>query len=340
MRTLFYIFSGFLFITSLHYGQLTVKDQDKLPHILMQVNDEGTAGSITLYPISLISNSSSKLYNLSGDLFWDGIKLGTSDNAGGWMKNGSVIHTTTLNDYVGIGTTNPQYKLSIHAESGSNYIRVSDEISGLNSGLRMGMGGNGNAYIINDLENMKLYLGTNGNGKVTINSDGQVGINKTSPEKLLHLKQMNINKALRIEHETDSDYWENGIGTTTKSYKFYYNSVSKVDILASDGSYFQVSDLRMKKNIVPISGTLDKIIQLKPSTYNLIDSEDQTPKSIGFIAQEVERLFPELVRELDDGYKGLQYDGFAVLAIKAIQEQQNIIEGLKNRIELLENQNK
>ncbi len=58
-------------------------------------------------------------------------------------------------------------------------------------------------------------------------------------------------------------------------------------------------------------------------------------KKIGFIAQEVEALFPELVKE-NDGYLGLTYSGFGVLAIQAIKEQQAVIDSQEERINALE----
>ena len=83
-------------------------------------------------------------------------------------------------------------------------------------------------------------------------------------------------------------------------------------------------------------------MKLKPSKYYYKNVGHQDRKSWGFIAQEVEKYFPEIVRE-KNGYKGLAYDDFAILSIKAIQEQQAIIEEqqsendeLRTRIEKLE----
>ena len=59
-------------------------------------------------------------------------------------------------------------------------------------------------------------------------------------------------------------------------------------------------------------------------------------KIIGFLAQDVQVLFPELVKHREDEYLGLNYDDFGVIAIKAIQEQQKIIDELLERIKELE----
>jgi hypothetical protein len=85
-------------------------------------------------------------------------------------------------------------------------------------------------------------------------------------------------------------------------------------------------------------------LQLNVSRYEYNRSNPDNIQSIGLIAQEVEPLFPELVNkqeiidpnsELKEIY-GMDYSGMSVVAIKAIQEQQKIIEQLTKRIEALE----
>ena len=75
-------------------------------------------------------------------------------------------------------------------------------------------------------------------------------------------------------------------------------------------------------------------MQLKPSRYHYSSNISGIPESIGFIAQEVEKIFPELVTT-SGKYKALSYDGFAVLAIKALQEQQKIIKAQQSEINTL-----
>lgn len=248
----------------------------------------------------------------------------------------SAMVVEPVDGYIGIGTSTPDQPLSVHTSSGISYIRVSDNTTGPSSGLRLGLSGSGNAYIINDESLKSLSLGTSGTTQMRINDAGQVGINQLSPDQMLHIKHNVANKCIRLEHQSASDYWENGVGTTTKNYKFYYNNLFRADISSVDGSYTQSSDRNLKKDIKDMESVLDKVKQLKPSTYNYIDFNGIGPKSMGFIAQDVEPIFPDLVRDGDDGYKGLVYDGFAVIAIKAIQEQQKIIEELQKKIEMLE----
>ena len=83
-------------------------------------------------------------------------------------------------------------------------------------------------------------------------------------------------------------------------------------------------------------------MQLQPKTYHFTNGDDPR-RSYGFLAQEVEKLFPEFVFSSEGGLKGIAYSNFSVIAVKAIQEQQQIIDRqqiqlneLLKRIEALE----
>jgi hypothetical protein len=106
------------------------------------------------------------------------------------------------------------------------------------------------------------------------------------------------------------------------------------------GAYTSISDRRFKTNIQSIGTVVPAILKLTPKSYEFIDNNPNHEKSIGFIAQEVEAIFPELVSKntdkKGDEYLTLNYDGFSVLAIKAIQEQQQIIDSLKEQLEKME----
>jgi hypothetical protein len=86
-----------------------------------------------------------------------------------------------------------------------------------------------------------------------------------------------------------------------------------------------------------LNPALAKVLKLRPKSYVFKDARD-ADRSIGFIAQEVAELFPQLVEgdPSGEGILSLDYSGFAVLAIKAIQEQQEIIEKLSQRLSELE----
>ena len=124
------------------------------------------------------------------------------------------------------------------------------------------------------------------------------------------------------------------------------NNVIQLDVLAngnfvgsfaSDGTY-SASDRKLKKNIQPLNSVMSSIMALHPSSYELINFPGDK-KSIGFVAQEVNKYFPELVLNRSGDRKEatmmINYPGFGVLAVKAIQEQQEMIEELKSQVDLL-----
>ena len=94
-----------------------------------------------------------------------------------------------------------------------------------------------------------------------------------------------------------------------------------------------VSDRRAKTHIENSNPVLYRLRQMKLKNYRYKGSDLSTR---GFIAQEVQAVFPDLVSELDDGMLGVNYMGFGPLAIQAINEQQDYIETLEDRIERLE----
>ena len=104
------------------------------------------------------------------------------------------------------------------------------------------------------------------------------------------------------------------------------------------------SDIRLKENIIPLENNLEKVLQLKPSSFRwkIQDREND----IGLIAQDVEKVIPELVKEkssigktkelLDgDKHKTVDYSKLTTLLIGAVQEQQKQIDELKKKLEEL-----
>ncbi len=80
------------------------------------------------------------------------------------------------------------------------------------------------------------------------------------------------------------------------------------------------SDVRLKENIVSLDSTLDQIMQLNPVNYTWKDPAKSGGIKIGFIAQDLERIFPEFVGTVYDDYLGIDYAALVVPAIKAIQD--------------------
>ena len=99
-----------------------------------------------------------------------------------------------------------------------------------------------------------------------------------------------------------------------------------------DITAFHSSDERLKYNIAPIKGALDKINQIGGYEFDWNDKSEHTGHDVGVIAQEIEKVLPELVVDRDTGYKAVRYDKIVALLINAIKEQQLQIQELKKRL--------
>jgi hypothetical protein len=134
-----------------------------------------------------------------------------------------------------------------------------------------------------------------------------------------------------------------GVGVTPSSYKGDFNgSVHATSFPVS-------SDVRFKKKITPIENALSKVMKLKGVKYEwnefingVRDGYELNVPVIGFIAQELELVMPELVSKwkLNDecpDARAVDYPRMVVVLTEAIKEQQYQIEDLKNRLTILEN---
>jgi len=106
------------------------------------------------------------------------------------------------------------------------------------------------------------------------------------------------------------------------------------------GTWTQASDERYKNNVKPLLEISNKVNLLQPVGYEW--NKEEFPENnfpdgnqIGLIAQEVEKLFPELVATNQDGYKSIDYSKISVLLIQAIKEQSDEINKMKSDIEEL-----
>jgi len=97
------------------------------------------------------------------------------------------------------------------------------------------------------------------------------------------------------------------------------------------------SDARLKANIISLGSTLAKLLQIDGKTYTM-KKDDNKKQKIGVLAQDIEKVFPELVSE-SNGVKSVNYQGLVPVLINALKEQQAEIDRLKkqeSRIERLE----
>ena len=93
------------------------------------------------------------------------------------------------------------------------------------------------------------------------------------------------------------------------------------------------SDARLKANIISLGSTLSKLLQIDGKSYTMKKDESEKQK-IGLLAQDIEKVFPELVSE-SHGIKSVNYQGLVPVLINALKEQQSEIDELKTMLKTL-----
>jgi hypothetical protein len=104
------------------------------------------------------------------------------------------------------------------------------------------------------------------------------------------------------------------------------NGINVVGVITAT-DFNSASDLSLKTNIQSISNPIDKILQINGVTFNW---RKNNKPSVGIIAQEIEKVFPELVN--GENPKTVNYNGLIGLLIECVKEQQTEINNLKDKL--------
>jgi hypothetical protein len=131
----------------------------------------------------------------------------------------------------------------------------------------------------------------------------------------------------RIERMRVSGSGNLGIGTTNPTSKLTVQGDVLVSGVITSTDYNSASDINLKENIQPIENPIDKVLNITGVSF---DWKEDGRSSMGVIAQEVERVLPELVSGSDS--KTVNYNGLIGLLIEVVKEQQREINTLKEKI--------
>ena len=133
------------------------------------------------------------------------------------------------------------------------------------------------------------------------------------------------NNSIRMAIKGSNGYV--GILDSTPSYQLDVNGT-----IRATGNVIAYSDVRSKENIKTIDSALDKVLKLRGVEFNKIG---KNKKEIGVIAQEIEKVFPEVVSTDDEGMKSVAYGNIVGALIEGMKEQQKQIEALTDIVEEL-----
>jgi hypothetical protein len=232
------------------------------------------------------------------------LQLNIKNSSNGTYASSDIVAT---ND---IGTEDKGY-IDVGINS-SNYSELEYKITGKNDGYIICVGNDGGAYV-----GGHLAIGTSSTGAAI---------------KFFTGGTSNTNERMRIDASGNV-----GIGTTAPAYKFQVKiSGSNEGHVTSTGTWSSSSDVRLKKNINPVTNSLEYIMSLNPVRFDMKTEEDsKTGNHFGFIAQEMEKYLPELVGTDNEGMKSIEYATLTSILTGAVKEQQATIESQKKDIEQL-----
>lgn len=320
-----------------------------------------SAPQVTLLPsgnLGIGTISPAVMLDVVGNVLSEGLSAGfrfndRADNTKGyqWYANAGNAYlyrhhatpgntlSVLANGNMGLNIDVPQTDLHINPNGAGSILIGTNKSSGGFTNVEMGITSQsgGNSYIQSTRSSGSapgdLYLNPN---------SGYVGINNTTNATLFAPLDINQSSSLRgIRLRNNLTLFSSNIWDMYVDNQLHFNEGGfHVAYIGDDGTWNQVSDARLKTGIIKMGTVLDKVMALQPKKYQYIHNNSKAKFSSGFLAQEVMEIFPDLVSDFkhfdEDSsdntiYHGINYSGFGVIAIKAIQEQQHQIEEVKDK---------
>jgi len=256
-----------------------------------------------------------------------------------FRNNSSEVMRIDSSGNVGIGTSSP---------------RTKTHISGLTSNDNPSLGSStAPLFVSNTANSYGLNVGVNNGGASWLQA--QSNTSATAYDLLLNPLDGNVLIATTGIPNGTSTYGAGFVPTTNdrvtlrlatsdstaNTLAIFYNpngSVGSISVSGSSTSYNTSSDYRLKENVVPMEGALDRVDALKPSRFNFIADPEKTVD--GFLAHEVAEVIPEAITGEKDAvdeegnpiYQGIDQSKIVPLLVGAIRELKAEIESLKSQI--------
>ncbi|WP_409478176.1 tail fiber domain-containing protein [Pseudobdellovibrio sp. HCB154] len=263
-----------------------------------------------------------------------------------------------VNGNVGIGTTAPTAKFEVSR----NFNGESNTTAGFIGGYDAGYTNTGAYFVQKD--NTGLGASTtllfnvvkNSASQFAINGLGSVGIGTTSPLATLHVAGTGYikdsgNSYLELLSRNDSAFNITNNSATKRGFSLHHENSSALiaqwyhcpsgsctQKLSFDyagnmviaGTLTQSSDIRLKKDILPLQSSLDKILSLNGVSYYWKD-EKVPGRQVGLIAQEVEKVFPEIIKKDEKGFLSVGYQNLVAPLIESVKEIYRRLVGVEQK---------
>ena len=281
--------------------------------------DSDTLSVVSKYPFrfygnfngTFVGNSSGTFAGTaSGSFAGNGIGL-TNLNAA--ALTGIIPDVRLSGNVVLYSSSNPTFNSQVTAAGG---VRLNDANLWLRPGsdVNHGLGWYGLG---------KLFNGVNVNGPVLFgNGGGALGATGAGSFTNISLFWNSLGRV--------------GIGTPTPAFTLEVNGTAGKP---GGGSWSVASDERLKKDVRPLTGVLEKLLALRGVSFEYKEPEkihELSGERIGMIAQEVEKVVPDWVEKGPDGFKRLSFRGFEALTVEGLRELREAADAKDARIAALE----
>jgi len=229
---------------------------------------------------------------------------------------------------VGVGVTNPTSKLHVDGNIAVTGTVDGVDISSLPTSFFDGAYGSlsGAPTTISNAQATKL-------GYIVVTSGVDLDEISSLAEGAVQLSQtQTISGTKTFSAATGFTNTTNSTSKTTGAVKLSGGmGIAKTLNVGEDVVAYASSDKRYKDNLQVITNPIDKVKSLTGYTFTWNDKHEQFNgnNDIGVVAQEVEKVFPEIVDTRDNGYKAVKYEKMVAVLIEAVKDQQKQIDELK-----------
>jgi hypothetical protein len=209
--------------------------------------------------------------------------------------------TIDSSENVGIGTNSPTVALQVED---TDYHQIYAKGKSTVGGIRLGNSVYDNGFIYYD-NGANMLFNTNGAERMRIDSAGVMIWKANTAQRVPTVNT--------TEMVGDSGYgqtlrFNTSYAGTRQTVGFFYNgsSVGAINQTATSTVYATSSDYRLKENVVPMTGSIDRLKDLKPSRFNFKADTDKTVD--GFLAHEAGEVVPECVSGIKDAMMDEEYE--------------------------------
>jgi len=241
-------------------------------------------------------------------------------SGGGYLANSSMILEDNTTSYIQLS----------HPDANETGILSGNATQTIRSGIIFG-------------SNNSLILRSGGNtDRLYINNGGYAGFNRT-PTTGLSAGSVQVTNVSTTDdqfgiYNSLGNRWTFYVSNNvTPSLQMFFDGSARGSWANATGVYTAVSDKRFKKDVTDFNYGLETVKALNALKYHYLDGKTSDPYAVGFMAQDVMKVYPEAVySNIDKAGKEfytMDYQSFGVLSIKAIQEQQAIIEKQQKAID-------